>query len=113
MSADNAQAAASSKENAQSVQLFQRAHQKMVMLQRVEDQMQQLLNQRRSIQDELRGIQVQINEEFDKLLRANAAAAAAAGASGASSPAAGARPFVDIGEGASRRTGAEAVSLAD
>jgi hypothetical protein len=106
MSADNAQAAAaSSKENAQSVQLFQRAHQKMVMLQRVEDQMQQLLNQRRSIQDELRGIQVQINEEFDKLLRANAAAAAAAaaGSNGASSPGASARPFVDIGEGAGRR----------
>jgi hypothetical protein len=53
-----------------SVQLFQRAHQKMVMLQRVDDQVQQLLNQRRSIQDELRGIQVQINEEFDRLLKA-------------------------------------------
>ncbi len=52
------------------VQLFQRAHQKMVVLQRVEDQIQQYMNQRRSIQDELRGIQVQINEEFDRLLRA-------------------------------------------
>jgi len=51
------------------VQLFQRAHQKMVLLQRVEDQIQQYVNQRRSIQDELRGIQVQINEEFDRLLR--------------------------------------------
>lgn len=61
---------AASKESSPSVQLFQRAHQKMVMLQRVEDQIQQLLGQRRSIQDELRGIQVQINEEFDKLLRA-------------------------------------------
>jgi hypothetical protein len=59
-----------SKESSQSVQLFQRAHQKMVILQRVEEQIQQLLNQRRSIQDELRGIQVQINEEFDRLLRA-------------------------------------------
>ena len=45
------------KDSPQSVQLFQRAHQKMVMLQRVEDQLQQLLNQRRSVQDELRGIQ--------------------------------------------------------
>jgi len=73
-----AAATAVGKESPASVQLFQRAHQKMVMLQRVEDQLQQLLNQRRSIQDELRGIQVQINEEFDRLLRANAAAAAAA-----------------------------------
>lgn len=120
MSADNAQAAgAASKENSQSVQLFQRAHQKMVMLQRVEDQMQQLLNQRRSIQDELRGIQVQINEEFDRLLRANAAAAAAAGASGAGGAAGAsgsARPFVDIGEDAGRRGSGsreEAVSLAE
>jgi hypothetical protein len=75
MSPDNAQNAVS-KESPQSVQLFQRAHQKMVMLQRLEDQMQQLLTQRRSIQDELRGIQVQINEEFDRLLRANGNAAA-------------------------------------
>lgn len=90
---------AASKENAQSVQLFQRAHQKMVMLQRVEDQLQQLLNQRRSIQDELRGIQVQINEEFDRLLKANAAAAAAA-AGGASSSG---RLLVDIAEEASSR----------
>jgi len=67
MSVENATIA---KESPQSVQLFQRAHQKMVMLQRVEDQIQQLAGQRRSIQDELRGIQVQINEEFDRLLRA-------------------------------------------
>ena len=77
MSADTAPAnngkeatAKDAKESSQSVQLFQRAHQKMVILQRVEEQIQQLLNQRRSIQDELRGIQVQINEEFDRLLRA-------------------------------------------
>jgi hypothetical protein len=72
MSASNSveNATPSGKESSASVQLFQRAHQKMVMLQRVEDQVQQLLGQRRSIQDELRGIQVQINEEFDKLLRA-------------------------------------------
>jgi hypothetical protein len=61
------------KDSPQSVQLFQRAHQKMVMLQRVEDQLQQLLNQRRSVQDELRGIQAQINDEFDRLLRAGGA----------------------------------------
>ena len=67
MSVENATIA---KESPQSVQLFQRAHKKMVLLQRVEDQIQQLAGQRRSIQDELRGIQVQINEEFDKLLRA-------------------------------------------
>lgn len=65
---DSAQPAG--KDSPQSVQLFQRAHQKMIMLQRVEDQLQQLLNQRRSVQDELRGIQAQINDEFDRLLRA-------------------------------------------
>src|ERR1700712_2386816 len=93
---------ATSKENSQSVQLFQRAHQKMVMLQRVEDQLQQLLNQRRSIQDELRGIQVQINEEFDRLLRANAAAAAAGAATNSSGSASGSsRLLVDIAEEAS------------
>ncbi|MFT3785649.1 MAG: hypothetical protein QM770_05720 [Tepidisphaeraceae bacterium] len=71
MSADNTPAAATgAAQSPQSVQLFQRAHQKMVMLQRVDDQIQTLLNQRRSVQDELRGIQVQINEEFDRLLRA-------------------------------------------
>ena len=79
MSADTATASngKESKESSQSVQLFQRAHQKMVILQRVEEQIQQLLNQRRSIQDELRGIQVQINEEFDRLLRAGSAAGGA------------------------------------
>ena len=112
MSADNAQAGAASKESSQSVQLFQRAHQKMVMLQRVEDQMQQLLNQRRSIQDELRGIQVQINEEFDRLLRANAAAGAAgaAGAGGAAGP--GGRLLVDLADESKRRE-QETVSIGD
>ena len=109
---------ASSKENSQSVQLFQRAHQKMVMLQRVEDQLQQLLNQRRSIQDELRGIQVQINEEFDRLLRANAAAAAAGGA-GASGGSMGgpssSRLLVDIAEeaGSSRARANEPISVGE
>ena len=93
----SAAAGASGKENAQSVQLFQRAHQKMVMLQRVEDQLQQLLNQRRSIQDELRGIQVQINEEFERLLKAGAVVPpASAGSSGASR-------FADISEEGSSR----------
>jgi hypothetical protein len=91
MSAD---ASSTGKESSQSVQLFQRAHQKMVILQRVEDQMQQLLNQRRSIQDELRGIQVQINEEFDRLLRASGQVAA--GTAGSTGPAS--RLLVDIAE---------------
>jgi hypothetical protein len=71
MSAENTSSAAvANGQSPQSVQLFQRAHQKMVMLQRVDDQIQTLLNQRRGIQDELRGIQAQINDEFDKLLKA-------------------------------------------
>jgi hypothetical protein len=74
MSTENTQVAANA-QSPQSVQLFQRAHQKMVMLQRVDDQIQTLLNQRRSVQDELRGIQVQINDEFDRLLKSGGAAA--------------------------------------
>jgi hypothetical protein len=56
--------------NAQSshaVQLFQDAHQKMVMLKRVDEQMAQLLVRRRSLMDELRQVQSQINTEFQRL----------------------------------------------
>ena len=57
--------------NSPTVTLFQKAHAKMITLQRVDEQVQNLLAQRRSLQDELRAIQSQINDEFDRLLNTN------------------------------------------
>jgi chromosome segregation ATPase len=55
--------------NSPAVGLFQKAHGKMVMLQRLDSQLASLLEQRRKIQDELSGIQSQINDEFDRVMR--------------------------------------------
>jgi hypothetical protein len=54
--------------NSPTVALFQKAHAKMITLQRVDEQVQNLLDQRKKLHDELRGIQSQINDEFDRLL---------------------------------------------
>ena len=51
------------------VGLFQKAHGKMVMLQRLDAQLSSLLEQRRKIQDELSSVQSQINDEFDRVMR--------------------------------------------
>ncbi|MGB7157807.1 MAG: hypothetical protein WBD40_07060 [Tepidisphaeraceae bacterium] len=51
------------------VQLFQKAHQKMTQLGRIDEQIGQLLSRRRGLQDELRAVQLEINEEFDRQLR--------------------------------------------
>ncbi len=55
------------RDTSHAVQLFQDAHQKMVMLKRVDEQMAQLLQRRRSLMDELRQVQSQINTEFQRL----------------------------------------------
>src|ERR1051325_2718498 len=47
------------------VQLFQKAHQRIVMLERLDEQVQQILSKRQELQDELRSIQSQLNEEFE------------------------------------------------
>jgi len=52
------------------VGLFQKAHGKMVMLQRLDAQLASLLEQRRKIQDELSAVQSNINDEFDRVMRA-------------------------------------------
>ncbi len=52
------------------VHLFQRAHQKMTQLGRIDEQIGQLLARRRGLQDELRAVQSEINEEFDRQLGA-------------------------------------------
>jgi hypothetical protein len=49
--------------------LFQKAQGKMVMLQRLDAQLASLLEQRRKIQDELTAVQIQVNDEFDRVLR--------------------------------------------
>jgi len=54
--------------NSPTVALFQKAHAKLITLQRVDEQLQNLLGQRKTLQDELRTIQSQINDEFDRLL---------------------------------------------
>ncbi len=51
------------------VALFQRAHQKMTQLGRIDEQIGQLLARRRGLQDELRSVQAEINDEFDRQLR--------------------------------------------
>ena len=51
------------------VTLFQKAHGRMVMLQRVDEQLAGLLDQRRKIQEELRQVQYQINDEFDRVMK--------------------------------------------
>lgn len=51
------------------IALFQKAHAKMITLQRVDEQLQSLFDQRRKLQDELRGVQGLINEEFDRVMK--------------------------------------------
>lgn len=49
--------------------LFQKAHAKLVTLQRIDEQLTSLLDQRKKLQDELREVQAQINEEFDRVIK--------------------------------------------
>ena len=58
------------------VSLFQKAHGRMTTVQRIDEQVAALLDQRRKIQEELRTIQQLINEEFDRVTRHGAGAQA-------------------------------------
>ena len=58
------------------VSLFQKAHGRMTTVQRIDEQVGALLEQRRKIQEELRTIQQLINEEFDRVTRQGVAAQA-------------------------------------
>ena len=51
------------------VALFQKAHGRMTTLQRIDEQIAALIDQRRKIQEELRAVQALINEEFDRVVR--------------------------------------------
>ena len=57
------------------VSLFQKAHGRMTTVQRIDEQVAALLDQRRKIQEELRTIQQLINEEFDRVTRVGGPAA--------------------------------------
>jgi hypothetical protein len=58
-----------SRENSAAAALFQRAHQKMTMLTRIDEQLSGLLDQRRRMQEELKTIQGMINEEFERITK--------------------------------------------
>ena len=49
--------------------MFQKAHGRIVMLQRIDEQLAVLLDQRRKVQEELRLVQQQINEEFERVIK--------------------------------------------
>jgi hypothetical protein len=50
------------------VTLFQKAHAKLSTLQRIDDQFANLIEQRRRLQEEIRSLQAQINDEFDRVM---------------------------------------------
>lgn len=54
------------------VALFQKAHGRMTTLQRIDEQIAALADQRRKIQEELKAVQALINEEFDRVVRTSA-----------------------------------------
>src|SRR5690348_16470308 len=60
---------ASTQSGSTAVALFQKAHGRLNTLQRIDDQVSALLDQRRKIQDELRAVQALINEEFDRVVK--------------------------------------------
>jgi hypothetical protein len=51
------------------VALFQKAHGRMTTMQRIDEQIQALIDQRRKLQEELRAVQALINEEFDRVVQ--------------------------------------------
>lgn len=53
------------------VQLFQKAHQKIVLLERLEEQLAQLVAKRQDLQEELRIVQRHINDELEHRINTN------------------------------------------
>ena len=60
---------ATSQTTSAAVALFQKAHGRMTTMQRIDEQIVALMDQRRKLQDELRTVQALINEEFDRVTR--------------------------------------------
>ena len=57
------------------VALFQRAHNKVVALARIDDQIATMVVQHERLQDEVRAVQNEINQEFERALKFNQAPA--------------------------------------
>jgi hypothetical protein len=74
-------------------ELFQKAHGRIVMLQRIESQINNLIQQRRKVQSELNEAQTEINDELSRIMNA-----------------ADELPSTAIGESYSRRTGGNGTS---
>jgi hypothetical protein len=53
------------------VQLFQKAHQKIVLLERLEEQLAQMIAKRQDLQEELRIVQRHINDELEQRINVN------------------------------------------
>lgn len=65
---DSGAAAAAAGGDAKAAALFQKAYQKMVSLNRIDEQLQSILGQRRTLQAELKDLQSQINGTFQRVL---------------------------------------------
>lgn len=59
------------RESTRFVAMFQKAHSQIAALQRVDEQIAGLMEQRRKATEELRAIQTQINHEFKRVLELN------------------------------------------
>jgi hypothetical protein len=57
-------------ESAPYVHLFQKAHQKIVLLERLDEQLTQLLGKRHEMQEDLRQVQQAINDELEHRITA-------------------------------------------
>ena len=58
------------RETSPAAELFQKAHARMMVLQRLDEQLSQLLAQRRQLQQELLTLQERINDEFERVMNA-------------------------------------------
>ena len=58
------------------VQLFQKAHQKIVLMERLDEQIQQIIAKRQELQDELKEVQTLINIELEQRIKASGEAPA-------------------------------------
>ena len=68
MANDSATVAGAPAQASPTAALFQKAHAKIVTLQRIDEQLTSLVDQRKKLQEELREVQAQINDEFNRVI---------------------------------------------